>query len=121
MRHTLCAGLLAALVALPAGAADQESDYLINTGDDLADLCSAPEDVAAIHMCHGYLVGVNQMHTGIAAAWDVDIYCIPENTPMTRNQFATDFAQWVHANDQRGQMPARRALLTFASQVFPCS
>lgn len=111
---------LAASLALPAAAAEDEN-YLITTAADLAALCGAPDNPSAIHMCHGYVVGVNHMHIGLSEVFDLDIYCVPEDVAMTRNEFVAAFANWVEASPDIAGMTARRALLTFAAELFPCS
>lgn len=109
-----------AAIALPAAAAE-EDDYLLETAEDLADICDEPENASAIHMCHGYLVGVHQMHAAIASALDVEVYCIPEDAGVTRNSVAADFSAWVKANPSAATMSAREGLLSWARQTYPCS
>lgn len=113
------AAILAAL-SLPAAAAE-EDDYLIESAEDLADICDEPENVSAIHLCQGYLVGVNQMHEAIVASLGVRVYCIPEGAGVTRNTVAADFSAWVQAHPDMADMSAREALLTWARQTYPCN
>lgn len=120
MRKTLLASAIGIAFAFNAQAAD-ESDYLLKTASDLADLCSATQDPSAIHMCHGYLVGVHQMYVGISQIHSTDIYCVPEDATMSRDQFVAEFVTWVGGNAEAQTMTARRGLLTFAAQTFPCS
>ena len=119
MKSLTCALALTAAMALPALAAE-DSDYLLETAGDLADLCDEPENAAAIHMCHGYLMGVHHMHQGIVDSMNIRIYCIPPDTPKTRNDVVNDFVAWVAATPGAAEMPARRGLLGFAQQEFPC-
>lgn len=114
--------MTAAVALLCAGAAQavEESDYLLESAQDLADLCGAPGDMSAIHMCHGFLVGVGQMHQGIVEAVGASIYCVPDDTDVTRDSFSAEFAQWIAANPEKGELVARRGLLEFATVRFPC-
>ena len=58
-------GLLGLLLAGPAGAAE-EDDFEVRTTKQLLNLCTVPADhpraQAAIHFCHGYLVGAYDYH-----------------------------------------------------------
>ena len=117
-RLTLAALLLAAF-ALPAAASEKE-DYLLQTAGDLADLCDEPENPAAIQMCEGYLVGVNQMHAAIVDALGVKVYCIPQDGSVTRDSVAADFSAWVKASPDKASLSAREGLLTWARQAYPC-
>jgi hypothetical protein len=111
--------ILAAL-SLPAVAAE-EDDYLIESGEDLADICDEPGNAAAIHMCQGYLIGVHQMHAAIVEALGVEVYCIPADAGVTRTKVAADFSAWVAANPAMADLSAREALLTWARQTYPCN
>lgn len=114
------AALLLAAMALPAAAAEEE-DFLLESAGDLADICDEPDNAAAIHMCHGYLVGVNQMHAAIVEALGVEVYCIQPGETVTRNSVAADFSAWVAANPDMANLSAREGLLTWARQTHPCS
>ncbi len=120
MKGIACIAAVLAALSLPA-AASEEDDFLIQSAEDLADICDEPENVAAIHMCQGYLVGVNQMHAAIVESLGVEVYCIPENAGVTRNTVAADFSAWVYAHPDMADMSAREALLTWARQTYPCS
>jgi hypothetical protein len=113
------AAALLALSSSVAWAADTE-DFVLDSAGDLADLCSNPGEVAAIHMCQGYLAGVNHMHAAMAAAVGAGVYCIPQDGSVTRNSAARDFAAWVAATPEVASMPARDGLLEWARQTYPC-
>ena len=110
---------MAGLLTLPAGAAEEEA-YVINNAGDLVNLCDDPSNSTAIQMCHGYMVGVHHMYIGIAEVHDIDIYCIPRDTEMTRTEFVAKFVVWADAKPGLAQQNARDALLEFAGSVFPC-
>ncbi|GMG81542.1 hypothetical protein LNKW23_07550 [Paralimibaculum aggregatum] len=122
------AGLAAAAVlAFAASTASAEEDvrFMITTTSDLAGLCAeTPESLnyaAAIHMCHGYIVGVHQLHTAaIAASETGGIYCVPDPAP-SRNQVVSDFVGWVAANEDAAAVPAVEGLMRFAAQAYPCN
>lgn len=115
--------VIAAAVAMAAGlpaAAVEESDYLLNSAEDLAALCGAPDDAAAIHMCQGYLVGIHHMHGAIETAVGERIYCLPTDGGVTRDTAARDFSLWVNSTPAAASMPARDGLLQWAQLTFPC-
>ncbi len=120
MKQLLAAVAMTASLALPAMAAEPDA-YMINNAGDLVNLCDDPSNQSAIHMCHGYLMGVHHMYVGIAESHEVDIYCIPRDTEMTRDEFVAQFVVWADAKPEVAQVSARDALLTFAGEVFPCS
>lgn len=110
-------------VSLGAEAADKRH-FRLDTGGDLVALCdSAPEHpnhAAAIHMCQGFLVGLNQMHRAVARALDGGIYCLPETLP-SRNAVAADFVGWMDGRDDLAAREAVDAALTYAAETYPCS
>jgi hypothetical protein len=109
------------LVAVPSAAsAVEQSDYLLKTAGNLAALCGAPDNMAAIHMCEGYLVGVNQMYAAISEALDGKIYCLPDDGTVTRDGVARDFSKWIAATPAAATMPARDGLLEWARMTYPC-
>ncbi|MEL6265152.1 MAG: Rap1a/Tai family immunity protein [Pseudomonadota bacterium] len=112
------------LAALPAGAADEQV-FMIDTTGDLARLCGAsqvhPNYAAAVHMCHGYIIGIHHFHEAMAQAVDDDIYCEEKaETPPTRAEVEQAFVAWVEANPEAAEMEALDGVLTFAAQAFPC-
>ncbi len=114
-----------AVAASPANAAD-ESAFLIDTTADLARLCAVTQDnalyAAAIHMCHGYLLGVHHFHEALAAELDDDIYCEEDVDPTpTRDEAISQFIAWVGANPQVGESEALDGVLTWAAAAFPCA
>lgn len=119
MKRLLVLAALAAAAAAPSQAA-QEADFRLETAGNLAALCAAPDDLAAIHMCQGYLVGVNQMHDAVGAALDKRVYCLPDDGSVSRNTAARDFAAWIAATPAAAGMSAHDGLLEWARNTYPC-
>jgi len=119
-------GIVALVASALAGTAmaGDEADFMIDTAADLADLCATPgghpNHSAAIHMCHGYLMGVHHMHTAVAQALEGGVYCIPAETPPTRNEVVADFVAWSGARPDAQALEAVDAVLLFAAETFPC-
>ena len=120
MKHPACIVALLAALALPASAAE-DLDYQLDTAAALADLCDEPENVSAIHMCVGFLVGVHQMHEAIAATAKDRIYCIPEENELSRNQVAAELSAWINERPSVAAKGAYDGALTWAKTRFPCN
>jgi hypothetical protein len=122
-RIRLVVAILGCAVASAAWAQEDE-DFLVQTAGDLAVLCAAePEETryaAAIHMCHGFLVGVHQYHAALHADGSQGIYCVPETNPPTRNEAAEGFAAWVMQTPDVAGLPAVEGLVRWAAFSFPC-
>lgn len=125
MRVPPLAGLaLAGLLASPAPAADTEA-FVIDTAGDLARLCAVqrehPNYLQALHMCHGYLVGVHHFHAALAAAMDRGVYCIETVEPRpTRDEVVADFAAWALETPGAAEREAIDAVLDWAAAAYPC-
>lgn len=117
---------LALAIAGTAGAAlaAEDETFKIDTAAELAALCaSAPEHrnhAAAIHMCHGYLVGVHHMHTAMAGPMGGGVYCFPTEGAPSRNEVADAFAAWLADHPGMAGREAIEAALTFAAETYPC-
>jgi len=128
MRPTAAAltiGAIALALAGSPGKATEESDFVIDTAADLATLCgTAPEHpmhTAAVHMCHGYLMGLHHMHFAVEEAMGGGIYCIPAENPPSRNQVVADYVAWTVARSDADSIEAVDSVLLFAAETFPCS
>ena len=109
----------ALLLAGPAVAAEEE-DYLLKTAGNLAALCGAPTDVSAIHMCHGFLVGVNRVFEAVGQGLGDPLYCLPTDGSASRDTIARDFAAWVAATPDAASMSPSDGLLRWVRATYPC-
>ncbi len=115
---------VAATLSSGAGAAEPEA-FLIDTAADLARLCAAPAEhpnhAAAIHMCHGYIVGAHHFHAVFAEALGGGVYCIERVEPRpTRDEVAAAWVAWVGQTPGAGDKEALTALLEWAASTYPC-
>lgn len=126
MKRTVLSGIFSVLLGLESAPAIGASpdNFRIDEAADLAALCGAnsedPLYASAIQMCEGYLIGVHQMHTAIAAALGGGIYCLPAENPPTRDEAAAAFVAYVATNAEITHMKALDALLTWARHAYPC-
>jgi hypothetical protein len=122
------ARLLALLVpfvalAAPAAAVTTE-EFKLRTGADLVALCETPKDdphwSAAIHMCHGFGVGVYQTLMALTTHEKLTPVLCPPNPAPTRNESLGRFLEWAKTNPQRlGEAPAE-VVGRFLVETYPC-
>ena len=99
--------------------------FTAGTTGALARLCGAtaqePAYAAAIHFCHGLLVGSGQtsdmMHKRQGTRPG---FCLPTPSP-TLDQVAANFVAWSAANPQFNGMRAADGLMRFAAAQYPCT
>ena len=122
----VCALVLgAALPASAQGGAISGETFSAGTTGALARLCGAraqePAYAAAIHFCHGVLVGSGQtsdmMHKRQGTRPG---FCLPTPSP-TLDQVAASFVAWSAANPQFQGMRAADGLMRFAAAQYPCA
>jgi hypothetical protein len=114
-----------ASVATAQGSAINGDTFTAGTTGALARLCGAtaqePAYAAAIHFCHGLLVGSGQtsdmMHKRQGTRPG---FCLPTPSP-TLDQVAANFVAWSAANPQFNGMRAADGLMRFAAAQYPCT
>jgi hypothetical protein len=129
MRTLLLAGGLAAVMAVGivgAGrAAPTEQTFQAKTTGDLAQLCATPASdpaaVAAVHFCHGYLIGAFQVLREVNEARGKHAaFCLPQAVP-TRNEAVADFVKWAQADAADSALPPADGVYVFLKTRFPCA
>jgi len=109
------------LAAAPSTAnAVERGDFLLENAKQLGALCGAAADIAAIHMCEGFLVGVHRTLQSIENALGQHFYCIPPGANVTRDSAARDFAAWAATTPAAATMPPVDGALQWASHAYPC-
>ncbi len=99
--------------------------FTAGTTGALARLCGAtaqePAYAAAIHFCHGLLVGTGQtsdmMHKRQGTRPG---FCLPTPSP-TLDQVTASFVAWSAANPQFNGLRAAEGLMRFAAAQYPCA
>jgi hypothetical protein len=130
MGRALCSGafvlvLGSASVSSAQGSAINGDTFTAGTTGALARLCGAtaqePAYAAAIHFCHGLLVGSGQtsdmMHQRQGTRPG---FCLPSPSP-TLDQVAASFVAWSAINPQFSGTRAADGLMRFAAAQYPCS
>lgn len=114
----------ASLVSGQTAAINGET-FTAGTTGALARLCGAsaqePAYVAAIHFCHGLLVGAGQTSASMHKRHNTKPnYCLPEPSP-TLDQVTASFVAWSAANPQFNGLRAADGLMRFAAIQYPCA
>ncbi len=91
----------------------------------LARLCGAsvqePAYAAAVHFCHGLLVGAGQTSDSMHKRQGTKPnYCLPDPSPSL-DQVAASFVAWAASNPQLDGMRAADGLFRFAAAQYPCA
>jgi hypothetical protein len=99
--------------------------FTAGTTGALARLCAAtaqePAYAAAVHFCHGLLVGTGQASDVLHKRYSKRLnYCLPEPSP-TLDQVAASFVAWAAANPQFDSLRAADGLMRFAAIQYPCT
>ena len=126
MKRVLLVILAAAFVSLAprAQAAVTPENFRLETLGDFTALCGVrPEDpnaMAAIHMCHGFVVGVSQFHQLFDRALEGSVYCIEEDERPSRDAAIDMLVAWSKAHPEYDSEAPIEGVLRWASERFPC-
>lgn len=100
-------------------------DFTLDTGKELADLCSAdqgdPLHTEAKMFCYGVLEGLAQYHDAMARGPEGERIVCPEGQ-VTREEYVQMFLDWVEANrDVASSEPPADAVIAAALEEWgPC-
>lgn len=108
---------------LRAGAVTEE-DFKARTTQAIVDLCTAsPEDPvqnAAVHFCHGYLLGAFHYYMAETAGDESSrMVCFPNPGP-TRNEAVKMFIDWAQAHPEYMQELPVETEFRFLVETWPC-
>ena len=124
MRFKAKAVLLTAALASATATAVTEQSFLLKTTGDLVALCGVskddPDAIAAIHFCHGYMLGLDHYGAATGRVFKDVVYCIPENAHVTRNEAVEMFVKWAATNQQYLSELPIDGLLRWARTTWPC-
>jgi hypothetical protein len=112
----LCAGTVSAQV--------NREHFLLRTTSDLIVLCSVsksdPNAAAAIHFCHGYLVGLDHFAEATGRPFRSTLYCPPEGLKLTRDQEVSMALTWLRNNPQHHAERPFDSIIRWAAATWPC-
>jgi Rap1a immunity proteins len=116
--------LLATMLMPALVGAVTDTDFEAKTTRDLINLCTAspndPHYHAAIHFCHGYLVGAFHYHIAQSAGEGGKLLvCFPTPTP-SRNEAIRMFIAWAQAHPQYMNERPVDTEFRFLTEKWPC-
>jgi hypothetical protein len=102
-----------------------EENFLIDTTKDLVALCSVdasdPNAIAAIHMCHGYVMGLVHFHILVGRALEGSVFCLDEAQRPTRDEAITTMVAWSRSHPEHDSKEAANGVVLWAADTYPCS
>jgi len=115
-------GALAGL-SLQAQAVTPEH-FVVHNTQELVDVCSTAQSdplyTAAIHFCHGYLVGAYHYQEALYNGPGIKpVVCFADPKP-TRNEGVAKFIQWANAHPEYAQDRAVESYSKFLAETWPC-
>jgi hypothetical protein len=121
LRLALILGI--ALAAAPAGATTRD-DFLVETTEDIIELCTTPEgeDIheEAVSFCYGFLVGAYRYYQATLEGPEArPLFCMG-GTPPTRQEAITAYIEWAKANPQYLQDAPVHTLFKHLIDKYPC-
>lgn len=119
-----CVGALLVLAALASPAWGQR----MVDGTDLTGHCDHhPADTEAnvsaalsLALCYGFLKGVADAHTVVAAADDTGPLFCPPGGAVKNEEARLVFLDWAHKYPDRLDLPAAVAVTTAFREAYPC-
>ncbi len=122
IRATLAAFLLLLAPAASAQTSVTDEDFEVQKTRNLVNLCSLSSDDprygAAIHFCHGFLVGAHEYHMAAAGPERPPLVCIPET--VSRDQAVEMFVTWAKQHPQFMNEPPVDTEFRFLLETWPC-
>ncbi len=113
------------IVFSTAHAAVTEENFRIDTTNDLIALCSVdasdPNAVAAIHMCHGYVMGLVHFHILMDRALEGEVYCLDEAERPSRDEAIAMLVTWSRSHPEHDSKDAANGVVHWAADTYPCS
>ncbi len=127
MKKLACAAVVAllAMVSQQGLASVAEDSFRLDTFKDLVALCgveaSDPNANAAIHMCHGYVIGLVHFHELMGRALDGTVFCMAEDQRPARDAAIDMLVRWSRGHPEYDSEEAIDGVLRWAAAKYPCS
>jgi hypothetical protein len=116
--------LLSFLIPRFAVAAVTDEDFVLNTTQNLVNLCAVsaddPRAKEAIQMCEGYTLGAYHYYLATNSGKnDMRLVCMP-TPPPSRNDAVAMFVAWAKANPQYMKEAPVDSEFRFLAEKWPC-
>ena len=127
MKKLACVAVVAlsAMVSQQGLASVTEDSFRLDTFKDLVTLCgveaSDPNAAAAIHMCHGYVIGLVHFHELVGRALEGTVYCMADDQRPTRDAAIEMLVSWSGDHPEYDSDEAIDGVLRWAAAKYPCS
>jgi hypothetical protein len=113
------------LVCVVATADVTRENFLLRTAGDLLALCSVsrddPNKIAAIHFCHGYVLGLDQYGEVTGRVFRHRLYCPTEEfLKLTRDEAIVMFVAWARKNPQHMNETPIDGVIRWLMETWPC-
>lgn len=112
------AGMAATAPWDSAGAVEADAFKLRNFGDLVA-LCAADDDVEAVQLCRGYILGAGSLYMELVRAKRITAWACADPVP-TVDEARTRIVSWARANPAHDGEQAIDGLWRAAAAVWPC-
>lgn len=119
--------MVAGLLVLPASARANvtEANFKLDTMADLVALCGVgaedPNADSAIHMCHGYVLGLIHMHILLGKPLNGRFFCVSDEDRPTRDEFVAKFVSWSQDHPEHSSKEAAEGVIKWVADTYPCS
>jgi len=101
-----------------------EKDFVVDTTQQLLNLCTAsPDDPLyhqAVNFCHGYLVGAWDYYEAISSGPKGIKFVCPPNPMPSRNDAINEFIVWAKAHPQHLSETPVEAEFRWLMEKWPC-
>ena len=125
MRLSVISAVLAMALAAPAmGQTTNTDTFKVKTGSDLVALCDVstndPNYMAAIHFCHGFVVGAFQFYLAqVGNNAKEEFICLPNPGP-SRSEGIRAFVAWAKARPETASEKPVDTLFHYLGETYPC-
>ena len=127
MKKLACMAVVAlsAMISQQGLASVTEEDFRLDTFKDLVALCgvgaSDPNASAAIHMCHGYVIGLVHFHELVGRALEGTVYCLAEDKRPARDDAIGMLVNWSRGHPEYDSDEAIDGVLRWLAAKYPCN
>jgi len=120
---SLC--LAASFLALvTASHAVTKDNFLVRDTNDIIALCTAPGTdplyTAAVHFCHGYLVGAYHYQDALYSGPGRTPLVCPPNPKPSRDQAIAGYIAWARQHPEYGKALTVNTMMKYAVERWPC-